>query len=388
MAARRPMDPTDLAEFREALQNVYGPFEMQCPTDDAASSWRPPALTEGHKGRYLWVDAFGVINFITLFKSTGSRRYLTLASCLISVVHEVLGRTRDGTALLPGASPSHPLSGGLRIGKEDELGSDGDGQYHHYLTLWMFALNRFSLAAAEPRYNTLAIELAQAIHPAFMTNRDSERPRMYWKVSIDLTHPLVGTEGNLDPFDGYIIYSLLNETGGGGKLEQEIAEYKKIVDAKWRSYHSDDPLDLGMTLWTAHWKYREEEWLSSIKDGAFESLVSLDGDGELSLDCGHRLAFREFGSVLGLKCYDDAKSDYWMRWIGKLMSTWKEAGQVPTPRSEMLELQKLGKLAPITLVMYCAAVCPGGEFSCLLGSWERLLMVRQLSGRGFCRVRE
>lgn len=56
-----------------------------------------------------------------------------------------------------------------------------------------------------------------------------------------------------------------------------------------------------------------------------------------------------------------------MRWIGKLTGAWKEAGQVPTPRSEMLALPKMGKLAPITLVMYCAAVCPGGEISCLLG---------------------
>jgi len=136
----------------------------------------------------------------------------------------------------------------------------------------MFALNRYSLAAADLSYNTLAIELAKAIHPAFMTDRDKERPKMCWKASTDLMHVLVGSEGNLDPFDGYIIFSLLNETAGGGKLQQEIKEYKKIVDAKWESYHSDDLLDLGMTLWTAHWKYGEEEWLSTIKEGAFESL--------------------------------------------------------------------------------------------------------------------
>jgi hypothetical protein len=178
----------------------------------------------------------------------------------------------------------------------------------------------------------------------------------------------------------------LNETAGGGKLQQEIKEYKKIVDAKWESYHSDDLLDLGMTLWTAHWKYGEEEWLSTIKEGAFESL-GINPHPPLTLFlplaniksqclsratvnspyCGHRLAFREFGSVMGLKCYDDAKSDYWMRWIGKLTGAWKEAGQVPTPRSEMLALPKMGKLAPITLIMYCAAVCPGGEISCLFG---------------------
>jgi hypothetical protein len=50
------MSSAELAEFREALQDVYGPFETQCPTDDAACLWRPPALVEGYKGRYLWTD--------------------------------------------------------------------------------------------------------------------------------------------------------------------------------------------------------------------------------------------------------------------------------------------------------------------------------------------
>ena len=39
------------------------------------------------------------------------------------------------------------------------------------------------------------------------------------QVSIDLSRPLVASEGNLDPFDGLVTYRLLQEAGGwvGGR---------------------------------------------------------------------------------------------------------------------------------------------------------------------------
>lgn len=42
-------------------------------------------------------------------------------------------------------------------------------------------------------------------------------------------------------------------------LQQETRELKRIVDAKYQSYDSEDPLDLGEACWLAHW-YPEEEW--------------------------------------------------------------------------------------------------------------------------------
>ena len=137
-------------------------------------------MKEGHRGRYLWTDAFGVLNFITAFKETSEAHYLNLARILVHTVHETLGRTRDLSSRLPGASDESPLSGGLRIGKETASGSDGDGQYHHYLTLWMLALNRLSIASGDRKYNDHAVSLAQAIHPAFVYQCDTLRPRMVW----------------------------------------------------------------------------------------------------------------------------------------------------------------------------------------------------------------
>jgi hypothetical protein len=136
--------------------------------------------SQGHRGRYLWTDAFGVLNFITLSRETKQPHFLVLAVILVESVHDILGRTRDLSARLPGASDQSPLSGGLRIGKEAAIGADGDGQYHHYLTMWMFALNRLSIATGEPSYNDRAVELAKAIHPAFVYQRDTPHPRMVW----------------------------------------------------------------------------------------------------------------------------------------------------------------------------------------------------------------
>lgn len=253
------------------MEDVYGLVRTLSPTE--AKNWTPPPAASGHLGRYLWTDAFGVLNFITLSRLTKSDSYLHCAGRLIDTVHSVLGRTRSQTEYLPGASAEHPLSGGLRIGKDDESGADGDGQYHHYLTIWMFALNRMSLAAGEKKYNDLAIELAKAIHPAFVIERDSIRPRMRWKMTTDLSQPLVASEGNLDPVDGYVVFKLLQATSGNKNvLKEEIQDYKEIVDSKWRHMESDDPLDLGMTLWTVHWLAAEESWAAAVLQQAHNAL--------------------------------------------------------------------------------------------------------------------
>src|ERR1051325_4176761 len=45
--------------------------------------------------RYLWTDAFGVCNFLGLYRETGEDRYLQFAIALVDQVHHVLGRHRS-----------------------------------------------------------------------------------------------------------------------------------------------------------------------------------------------------------------------------------------------------------------------------------------------------
>ncbi|GLB43499.1 hypothetical protein LshimejAT787_1400110 [Lyophyllum shimeji] len=341
----------ELPEFREALDYIYK-FEAALKSDQATQEWKPPPMEEGHKGRYLWTDAFGVVDFLTLYGLTGQDQFLTFAHRLIETVHDVLGKTRDGSQRLPGATDDNPLGGGLRIGKLEETGPDGDGQYHHYLTIWMFALNRYSIAAKDPHYNSLAIKCARAIHRKFVAG-----PRIYWKMAMDLSRPLVASQGNLDPFDGYVVFDILNQHKMEGEegLEQEIHNYKSLVDMLWTAYTSNDPLDLGMTLWTVQWKL-EEEWARHMKGRAMDALRQLEIQGEFENAVGFRLAFREFGTVMGVKCHDEfASQPFWgRRWINKVLYSWKVIGVVPTPKPRIRT-----SLIPITEVMYSAALLPG-----------------------------
>lgn len=269
-----------LDRFQQTMESIYGSFSLI----DDPKNWTPPLKSGGHRGRYLWTDAFGVINLLTMHKEYSRAggetkpddRYVQLARRLIETVHDVLGRTRDGASLLPGATESNPLGGGLRIGKTEEQGSDCDGQYHHYLTLWMFALNRMALASGDMGYNRQAVALARAVHPRFFIDRAAARPRMIWKMSMDLSKPLVSSEGNLDPIDGFVVFRILQATamkaGDGEVLTEEIGDYKRVMERKGEHFVSKDPLDLGMTLWTAHWFSEQENWASNLATRCFEQL--------------------------------------------------------------------------------------------------------------------
>lgn len=68
---------------------------------------------------YLWTDAFGLVLLVSLYEALKEERYLGEAKQLVAEVERVLGRKR-----------------GIRIGEE----LDRDGQYFHYLAMWLYAL--------------------------------------------------------------------------------------------------------------------------------------------------------------------------------------------------------------------------------------------------------
>ncbi|MDH3728591.1 MAG: hypothetical protein OER77_13765, partial [Myxococcales bacterium] len=175
--------------------------------------------------RYLWTDAFAVCNFLELGRLKGDERYRSLALQLVDQVHHVLGShhtddSRTGWISGLGEDEAHPTRGGLRIGKalpergasepfERELEWNRDGQYFHYLTKWMHALHQVSRSTGQARYHTWARELAEVSHEAFMCEG---RRGMFWKMSIDLTRPLVPSMGHHDPLDGFITCVQLQTT--------------------------------------------------------------------------------------------------------------------------------------------------------------------------------
>lgn len=373
-----------------ALTKVYGAFH-ELSFDAATRGILPKANSGGHHhpnghSHYLWTDAFGVMNMISLWKTTHDDRFLTSAKRLVYSVHDTLGYTRDGQYRLPRATDDNPVGGGLRIGKVDEAGPDGDGQYHHYLTLWMFALNRLSKASEDMAFNDLGISLARAIHPHFLVDRGSGgRPRMVWKISMDMTRPLVSSQGNLDAITGYVVYRLLQVTSGTPNcLASEIADYKQIMDSHGPPRVSSDTLDLGMGLWIAQWDAGIHGWADTLVQECNKSLSESHPTQHLSrvIDCNlhktahvlnqqrytyaslkHRLAFREFGALLGIECSDQDKylesrvdpiTDMWENWL-------RENGATIGGRVVERDLE------PITEVMYVAVLLPHGERK---GHWD------------------
>ena len=75
-----------------------------------------------------------------------------------------------------------------------------------------------------------------------------------------------------------------------------------------------------------------------------------DQGGILDRSLQHRLAFREFGTCLGLGCYGG--DGYLTARSKAVVKFWEE----------YMEEVMAGDLRPISLVMYAAALIPGGEF--------------------------
>jgi len=269
--------------------------------------------------RYLWTDAHAACNFLSLYRRTAEEEYRDLAIALVDQVHRVLGRHRDDdprqgwiSGLDEQEGSQHPTAGGLRIGKElnerardapyDERSEwDRDGQYFHYLTKWMHALMRASVVIGDSRYRRWAVELAQAAHAGFVARTPAGRKRLAWKMSIDLSYPLVPSTGQHDALDAWVTY---NELPG---LEADIADLEDMLDAK--QWSTSDPLGIGGLLFdagrvvqlTAAKRVANPELLTALARVSLESLETFAAHRPLTAAAKYRLAFREFGLSIGLQ---------------------------------------------------------------------------------------
>jgi hypothetical protein len=283
--------------------------------------------------RYLWTDAFAVCNFLGVYSKTGDEKYKEFAMRLVDQVHNILGRHRDDdprTGWISGLDEQegrmHPTKGGLRIGKEmnergptdpfdERLEWDRDGQYYHYLTKWMHALNSVSRTAGDSTFNNWAMELAKTAHARFTYVPSSGgQKRMCWKMSIDLSYPLVASMGHHDPLDGFITYNQLQATADRDSersarpdIKAEIADMARICEGK--SWITDDPLGIGGLLGDAfkvaqlivQENFEQTDLLETLLDSSLMGLESYAKQNQLKLPADYRLAFRELGLSIGLK---------------------------------------------------------------------------------------
>ena len=354
-----------VAEAGTGTTHMPDPRTQEAITLMNAFAGRTGLDTGAPPRRYLWTDAFAVCNYLGLGRATGEERYTALALQLVGQVHHTLGRHRDDdprrgwiSGLDEDAGEDHPTRGGLRIGKplpergpdeppDERLEWDRDGQYFHYLTRWMHALDQVSRNTQQPRYNTWARELAGAAFRAFTgaTAPAWGSRRMVWKMSIDLTRVLVPSMGQHDPLDGYITALQLQATPAappGPDLAEAIDGYAAMI--RRGDWTTPDPLGLGGLLVDA-WRVQQlmqqgakpgVPLLDRLLDGALTGLQYYARSGELQRPAGYRLAFRELGLAIGLHALERMQQSV-------------EQGELPTQADPKLlaRLQELKAYLPL-----------------------------------------
>ncbi|MFX0172412.1 MAG: hypothetical protein ACFE9L_10860 [Candidatus Hodarchaeota archaeon] len=271
--------------------------------------------------RYLWTDGFAVCNFLGLYEMIGENKFKNLAIQLVDQVHRTLGKHREDDERSGWlGSKDHPTANGLRIGKplnerkphepfNPNLEWERDGQYFHYLTKWMHALNRVYQVVKEEKYLMWAADLAKA-STLFISNN-----RLFWKMSIDLSYPLVPSMGQHDPIDGYVTFKELQtfidlDLGGAlVKLEKLMQQVNLITT---------DPLGIGGLLFDV---YRLEQM--NIDPEKRQVLVDAAKKGLDYCRLSHDLAFRELGLAIGLQAAKrmSVLKEHWLL-IDKINSYW------------------------------------------------------------------
>jgi hypothetical protein len=284
---------------------------------------------EGPSVRYLWTDAFAVGAFLGLARETGDARQSTRALRLVDAVHHTLGRHRADdprrgwlSGLDEEEGQAHPTRGGLRIGKplaerppgvpiDEALEWERDGQYFHYLTKWMQALDLAARHTRTARFNLWARELAHTACAAFALESPGRGgPVLAWKMSIDLRRPLVPSVGQHDALDGFVTCTQLRagaralaSSGEGPTLDREIAFLAALIHPD--RLYTEDPLGIGGLLLDA-------SRLDQLREGgdplaarlfsiAAHGAAAYFGGADLRQPASRRLAFRELGLALGLR---------------------------------------------------------------------------------------
>lgn len=250
--------------------------------------------------RYLWTDAFAVCNYIQLYLLTKDDIYKQLAIDLVDQVHNILGKFRvDDPREGYLSDEKHPTANGLRIGKplperrlgenlDERLEWERDGQYFHYLTKWMLALIRMGNFCKEEKYTIWAVDLLQA------SKKFIKDGRMYWKMSTDLSRPLVSSMGQHDPLDGYVMARVV-ATHSKTDLTNIIEEFQDLMNGV--RLFTSDPLGVGGLLVSAYRLNNLESDFNLQQD-----MIKAAKNGIQCFNPNlHGLAFRELGLSIGLQ---------------------------------------------------------------------------------------
>ena len=320
----------DRRDARLLMETVYGRWRALPPGARFVPRPLPAgeaAEAPGGQRRYLWTDAFAVLNLVTDAARCGDEgdeggaRPLEAALALVETTTRTLGSPRAPD--LPMAPSEYPLftldpvvpqtphraNGrkprwrGLRIGKRlaaksSDPGMALDGQYFHYVDKWLVALARLASELPEDdprrvRVATEAVHVVKDVHPhfierepfingpsidAFSADRDARQETrvgapigVRWKINADAS-PVVGlprARPSSDAVSGSIAYGLVDRAARAAgvrvPIEHERGEMRRIARALSPGV-SLDALGWGLQAWEAQWLARDDR--DADADGA------------------------------------------------------------------------------------------------------------------------
>ena len=171
---------------------------------------------------------------------------------------------------------------------------------------------------------------------------------MYWKMSIDLTCPLVPSMGQHDPLDGFVTYSELQATAEDlGEsppfdLKPEIADMARICHGIHLA--TDDPLGIGGLLFDASriaqlmikGRLKNASLLENVVNSALVGIEAFAKGGSLEYPGEYRLAFRELGLSIGLSAVENL-----MKWLEENPSLFSRRSYLQRLVEDLMEYMTL-----------------------------------------------
>jgi hypothetical protein len=137
---------------------------------------------------------------------------------------------------------------------------------------------------------------------------------MYWKMSVDLSRPLVPSMGHHDPLDGMITCGQLLDAGRRLErseqqraLESAASDFEAMCEG--RDFTTDDPLGLGGLMMDATRvvqlpdaaPFETSRLLESLIESADRGMRRFESARSLERPARSRLAFRELGLAIGIE---------------------------------------------------------------------------------------
>jgi len=303
-----------------------GSFPQPLPVGEAAEGPR------GHDRRYLWTDAWGVLNFCTLAHRARERGdepgfdlAVAAARRLVAAVHACLGSPVGLATMHPLDATAPPsFSGtrfiGLRIGKaraaaRSDAGMALDGMYWHYHDKWAFALARLAQVARDADVAQQAVAMVRLVHPYFVARGYDGTPRgLHWKLNTDAS-PIPGLgrpRPSSDALSGLMVYMAVHSVAARllGKpaadaMASELADMRVLAAAYWVAAQPGhrlvaDGLGYGLQWWEAQWLPMAPDEGSAPYDRLRASLVA-STPMCLDVDDGMLLPFRLYGALMGAR---------------------------------------------------------------------------------------